>query len=218
MHGLHVMTGGWMLMLHGYAWGSYTDQGGPRGDAQAFVTSMAMVEASRGLGGDATLTAALDAQPRPADGRRGYPSLFATGETADGIAPLIDRQHPHDLFMEVSARVHVPLGGDVDAFVYGGPVAEPALGPSAFMHRTSAKYLPLAPITHHWFDSTHISYGVVTVGLNTPRWQIEGSVFRGREPDQRRWDIETPQARFVERARDVELVGAIGRRRSATAG
>lgn len=193
MNGVHVMAGGWMLMLHGYAWGAYTDQSGPRGDRSGFVMSMAMAEARRDLGtGGATLKLMTMLSLDPLMGKRGYPSLLATGETANGIAPLIDRQHPHDLFMELSARVDVPIGAAINAFVYGGPVAEPALGPSAFMHRNSAKYLPLAPITHHWFDSTHITFGVVTVGLNTTRWQIEGSAFRGREPDQYRWDIETP--------------------------
>ncbi|WP_240047578.1 hypothetical protein [Sphingomonas panacisoli] len=193
MTGVHVMSGGWMLMLHGYAWGAYTDQSGPRGDRSGFVSSMAMAEAQRDLGNSgATLKLMTMLSLDPLMGKRGYPSLLATGETANGVTALIDRQHPHDLFMELSARIDVPIGPSVDAFVYGGPVAEPALGPSAFMHRASAKYLPLAPITHHWFDSTHITFGVVTVGLNTTRWQIEGSAFRGREPDQYRWDIETP--------------------------
>lgn len=191
MHGLHLAAGDWMVMLHGYAWGNYTDQSGPRGDAQAFVTSMAMVEASRDWG-QARLTLKSMLSLDPLMGKNGYPSLLATGETADGATPLVDRQHPHDLFMELSARIDVPLSNDVTAFVYGGPVAEPALGPSAFMHRRSARYLPLAPITHHWFDSTHITFGVVTAGLGAPRWQIEGSAFRGREPDRYRWDIETP--------------------------
>src|SRR3569623_808387 len=192
MHGLHVMTGDWMLMLNGYAWGSYTDQSGPRGRSEAFVTSIGMIEADRGLGGGATLQLRTMLSLDPLMGPRGYPSLLATGETADGVTPLVDRQHPHDLFMEMSARVDVPLGGGVTGFVYGGPVAEPALGPSAFMHRASARYLPLAPISHHWFGSTHISYGVVTAGLSGNSWQIEGSAFRGREPDEQRWDIETP--------------------------
>ncbi len=193
MLGLHIMSGDWMLMLHGYAWGVYTDQSGPRGRDKAFSTSMAMFTASRDLGGGASLSLrtmlSLDALMGP----RGYRSLLATGETADGVTPLVDRQHPHDLFMELAAKVEVPIAGDLHGFVYGGPVAEPALGPSAFMHRTTAKYLPLAPITHHWFDSTHITFGVITAGLNTAHWQLEGSAFRGREPDQHRWDIETPK-------------------------
>ena len=192
MHGLHLMTGGWMVMVHGYAWGAYTAQSGPRGRDEAFVESMAMISADRDLGG-ATLSLRSMLSLEPLMGAKGYPSLFATGETANGVTPLVDRQHPHDLFMELSAKIEVPLGGGVSGFVYGGPVAEPALGPSAFMHRSSAKYLPLAPITHHWFDSTHITFGVVTAGLSSGKWQIEGSAFRGREPDEHRWDIETPK-------------------------
>ena len=192
MQGIHVFPGNsWMLMLHGYAWGTYSDQGGPRGDKQAFVTSMAMAEASRDLGSDTRLQLRAMLSLDPLIGKRGYPNLFATGETANGV-PLVDRQHPHDLFMELSARVDHDFGG-VNGFLYGGPVAEPALGPSAFMHRRSARLNPEAPITHHWFDSTHITYGVVTAGLSGSNWQVEASAFRGREPDEDRWDIETPR-------------------------
>jgi hypothetical protein len=126
-------------------------------------------------------------------GRGGYPELLQTGETADGRAPLIDRQHPHDLFMELEAKAEFDIGTATKAFAYGGPVGEPALGPSAFMHRASARYNPEAPITHHWFDSTHITYGVVTAGLGGKAWQLEASAFRGREPDEHRWNIETPK-------------------------
>lgn len=192
MHGLHFGSGAWMLMAHGYAWGVYTDQGGPRGKKQAFVESMAMLTATRDFGTRTQLQFRAMTSLEPAMGERGYPNLFATGETAYG-QPLIDRQHPHDLFMELSAKLAVDLGGGAQAFVYGGPVAEPAIGPSAFMHRASGQYLALSPITHHWFDSTHITYGVVTGGLGTDHFQIETSAFRGREPDEHRWDIETPK-------------------------
>lgn len=190
MHGVHVMAGRWTLMLHGYAWGVYTDQGGPRGANEAFAESMAMLAASRDVGPAHLRTRAM-LSLEPAMGARGYPNLFATGETADGRTQLVDRQHPHDLFMELSARVDVDAGAG-SVFLYGGPVAEPALGPSAFLHRGSARYQPLSPITHHWFDSTHISYGVVTAGYATPHWQVEASTFRGREPDEHRWNVETP--------------------------
>ena len=106
---------------------------------------------------------------------------------------MVDRQHPHDLFMELAARVDINVGNDARLFVYGGPVGEPAIGPSAFMHRSSARYNPEAPITHHWFDSTHITYGVATLGYATPAIQFEGSVFTGREPDEKRWNIESPR-------------------------
>ena len=190
MHGLHIRAGDWMVMVHGYVWGIYTDQGGPRGDSETFVSSMAMLSGERDFGG-ARLTLRSMVSLEPLMGAKGYPNLFATGETADGAMQLIDRQHPHDLFMELSAKVAIDAGSG-SVFLYGGPVAEPALGPSAFMHRASATYQPLSPITHHWFDSTHISYGVVTAGYARPHWQIEASAFRGREPDQQRWNIERP--------------------------
>jgi hypothetical protein len=190
MKGLHLATGDWMVMLHGYATSVYTNQGGPRGDSQAFVESMAMLTGMRDFGG-VRLQLRSMMSLEPAMGAKGYPNLFATGETANGTTQLTDRQHPHDLFMELAARLDVDTAHG-SLFLYGGPVAEPALGPSAFMHRASAHYQPLSPITHHWFDSTHISYGVVTAGYGTARWQIEASGFRGREPDQYRWNIEQP--------------------------
>jgi hypothetical protein len=191
MPSLHVQAGDWMLMAHGTLWGVATDQGGPRGDDMAFVESMAMLTGAREFG-HARLQLRSMLSLEPLMGAEGYPNLFATGETANG-APLIDRQHPHDLFMELAARVDVPVGGGNSVFLYGGPVAEPALGPSAFMHRGSARYAPLAPVTHHWFDSTHITYGVVTAGWSSPRVQLEASAFRGREPDEERWGIESPK-------------------------
>lgn len=192
MRGRMIGAGGWMLMAHGYAWGVVTDQGGPRGDNEAFVTSMAMLMGDRDLGERVHLQLKGMASLDPLMGARGYPNLFATGEVANG-RPLVDRQHPHDLFMELAGRVDYRLGGQGSVFLYAGPVAEPALGPSAFMHRGSARYLPLAPITHHWFDSTHITYGVVTAGYARPTVQLEASAFRGREPDEHRWNIEAPR-------------------------
>ena len=190
--GFHVMTGNWMLMAMGAASLAYTDQSGPRGDKAAFTSNMAMFQAVRSWSDQTKLTFDAMMSLDAVNGQRGYPNLFGSGETAHGV-PLVDRQHPHDLFMELTARLDFPLGGGTTGFVYGGPVGEPALGPAAFVHRKSARYLPLSPISHHWFDSTHITYGVVTGGVTTSRFQIEASAFRGREPDENRWDIETPK-------------------------
>lgn len=190
--GLHIDAGdNWMVMAHGYAWGVYTDQSGPRGDDKVYVQSMAMLSAEKETRwGKVQLKSMLSLEPLMKN--RGYPNLFATGETAGGAA-LVDRQHPHDLFMELAARVDVNIGTDSSVFLYGGPVGEPALGPSAFMHRGSARYNPEAPITHHWFDSGHITYGVATAGFASRKFQIEGSIFTGQEPDEDRWDIEKPR-------------------------
>jgi hypothetical protein len=192
MHGLHIDAGkDWMLMAHGYVWGVYTDQSDRRGGEKTYVQSMAMLIAERSFeGGRFQLKSMFSLEPLMSN--RGYPNLFATGETAGGL-PLVDRQHPHDLFMELAGRLDLDVADDTRIFLYGGPVGEPALGPSAFMHRGSAKLNPEAPITHHWFDSTHIAYGVATLGLATSKVQLEGSLFTGREPDERRWNIEKPR-------------------------
>ncbi|HEY1124987.1 MAG TPA: hypothetical protein VGE65_05100 [Sphingobium sp.] len=191
MHGLHIPAGDWMLMAHGFVTGTYTDHKGPRGDDKFYSTSMLMLSGERETSwGRVQLSSMLSLEPTMS--ARGYPNLFATGETAGG-QPLVDRQHPHDLFMELAARFDFNLGETTRLFLYGGPVGEPALGPSAFMHRGSAKNNPEPPVSHHWFDSTHITYGVVTTGISTPHWQIEASAFRGAEPDENRWDIETPK-------------------------
>ncbi len=192
MRGYMTQAGEWMLMAHGYAWGVATDQGGPRGKSEAFVQSMAMLMADRDLGDRFHVQLRTMASLEPLMGARGYTNLFATGELAND-RPLVDRQHPHDLFMELAAKVDYRLGNGATLFLYGGPVGEPALGPSAFMHRGSARYQPMSPITHHWFDSTHITYGVVTAGYATAAFQLEASAFKGREPDEHRWNIETPR-------------------------
>jgi hypothetical protein len=167
----------------------YDDQGGPRGDTKTFSTSMLMVMAQREAGGGTVGLRGMVSLD-PLMGKRGYPLLLQTGESANG-EPLIDRQHPHDLFMELSASYSRALGAQSSAFVYAGLPGEPALGPPAFMHRFSGEDNPEAPISHHWLDSTHITYGVITAGFVLDRFKLEGSVFRGREPDQNRYDIET---------------------------
>ena len=188
--GIMAMPGEWMTMIHGYANLIYDDQGGPRGDTKTFSSSMLMLMGQRPLGaGTLGLRGMVSADPLM--GKSGYPLLLQTGETADGSTPLIDRQHPHDLFMELAASYSRPISSNSSAFIYGGLPGEPALGPPAFMHRFSAGDNPEAPISHHWLDSTHITYGVVTLGYIAGGFKLEGSVFRGREPDQNRYDIET---------------------------
>ena len=191
MHGLHIMSGNWMLMAHASVSAQYTKHTGPRGDDKFYAPTMAMLMAQRETSwGRIQLKSMFSLEP--AMKAEGYPNLFATGETAGG-EPLVDRQHPHDLFMELAARIDVNIADNASLFVYGGPVGEPAIGPSAFMHRGSAQYNPEPPITHHWFDSTHITYGVATLGLTTRKLQLETSIFTGREPDERRWNIEKPR-------------------------
>ena len=188
--GLHVMSGDWTLMAHGTLNLVYDQQSGPRGDDKAFASGMLMGMARRPLGNGILLFKAM-VSPDPIMGKRGYPLLLASGETANGVDRLIDRQHPHDFFMELSASVSQNIGPKSSVFLYGGLPGEPAFGPPAFMHREAILDSPEAPISHHWLDSTHISFGVVTAGIVLDRVKLEVSRFNGREPDQRRWNIET---------------------------
>ena len=189
--GLHLMEGAWMVMIHGLLNGVYDQQNGPRGADKSFASGMFMVMAKRQLSDSTTLQLRGMLSPDPLMGPAGYPLLLATGETADGKTPLVDRQHPHDLFMELSASLSHKLSDQDSVFVYAGLPGEPAFGPPAFMHRMSIEDSPEAPITHHWLDSTHISFGVLTAGAVHGDWKLEASAYNGREPDQHRYDIET---------------------------
>ena len=192
--GIHLMADNWSIMLHGAMDGVYDWQSGPRGDDKFFAAGWVMGMARRDFASGDTLNLRAMLSLDPLMGRSGYPLLLASGETANGVAPLIDRQHPHDLFMELSASYSHHLSDSSSAFVYFGYPGEPALGPSAFMHRVSSEDMPEAPITHHWLDSTHITFGVVTAGYVWNDWKIEASQFTGREPDQYRFNFDS--ARF----------------------
>jgi hypothetical protein len=189
--GYMARSGAWDLMLHGQLDLVGDTQSGRRGDSKIFPAGMLMGMATRRFANGDALQFKAMVSPDPLMGKSGYPLLLASGETADGETRLIDRQHPHDLVMELSASYALKLGAKSSAFVYAGLPGEPAFGPPAFMHRQSISVSPEAPITHHWLDSTHITFGVVTAGLVLDRLKLEASRFNGREPDQHRYNIET---------------------------
>lgn len=191
--GLHIMAGPWMVMLHADLNAVYDWQQGPRGDGKTFASGMLMAMARRQAGDNGTVQFRAMLSPDPFMRKSGYPLLLATGETANGVTPLIDRQHPHDLFMELSGSYSYRLSVKDSVFLYAGLPGEPAFGPPAFMHRLSIMDSPEAPISHHWLDSTHITFGVLTAGYVHDDWKLEVSRFRGREPDENRFDIEHPK-------------------------
>jgi hypothetical protein len=189
MHMYHKIAGDWLLMFHYNLIAGLNRQGGLRGVTKAESANWFMLMAYHKLGqGTVQLRGMFSFEPFtfPAGGS---PLLFQTGETYKG-RPLIDRQHPHDLFMELSAQYTLPLGEQGTWFTYFGYPGEPALGPVAFMHRASASENPSAPLAHHLQDSTHISFGVLTTGFTYRRLRLEGSVFNGREPDENRYDFD----------------------------
>jgi hypothetical protein len=121
----------------------------------------------------------------------GYPLLFQSGESYKG-KPLVDRQHPHDLFSGLSVAYTHSFTKDIDLTAYFGFPGEPTLAPT-FMHRLSAMNNPDAPIGHHWQDANHITFGVATLGFRYKIVKVEGSIFTGREPDEKRYDFDKPR-------------------------
>jgi hypothetical protein len=185
----HTMAGSWLLMLHGFGFVQYDKQGGPRGDEQFGSLNWAMLMASRDLlGGRFQARTMLSLDPATVS-NRGYPLLLQSGESDRG-QPLFDRQHPHDFWMELAVMYERALSRSIGVTVYAAPSGEPALGPVAFMHRPSAMDNLAAPLSHHWQDATHISFGVLTAGLFGRHWKLEGSAFNGREPNEERWGFD----------------------------
>ncbi|HEX8139470.1 MAG TPA: hypothetical protein VF544_18060 [Pyrinomonadaceae bacterium] len=189
MYMWYKYVNGWLLFLHGDAKLGVNSQGGPRGVTKFESTNWIMPMAFRRVGrGTLQLRGMFSLEPFTlAPG--GTPELFQSGESYKG-KPIIDAQHPHDLFMELSATYTVPLGERGTWFAYFGYPGEPALGPVAFMHRWSASENPSAPLTHHLQDSTHITFGVLTTGFTYRKFKIEGSIFNGQEPDENRYDFD----------------------------
>lgn len=189
MQGQMRERGKWTFMLHGNAFVQYIDAGSDRGKRQFGSINWIMGMAQREIGGGQLLIKSmLSAEPMTV-GRCGYPTLLSSGEQCRGV-PLHDQQHPHDVVMEIAAQYRRAVNNAVAFEIYGGPAGEPALGPTAFPHRLSALPNPIAPVSHHWLDSTHITFGVVTGGLYGRTWKAEASVFNGREPDDRRYNLD----------------------------
>jgi len=181
----------WHLMQDGVVYFNFNHQGSPRGGDELAVQNWWMGMAERPAGaGRLRFTLMLSLEPATL-GKDGYREIFQVGETFND-QPLIDRQHPHDFLMQTSVTWRTAIGRGYSLTLSGAPVGEPALGPVTFMHRASAFENPTAPLAHHTFDSTHITMGVLTAGIDKARWQAEGSIFHGAEPDEERWDLMDP--------------------------
>jgi hypothetical protein len=193
MHGYMKMFGDDMLMLHGAIFPRYTNVSSDRGDDRIDAPNWVMAMYSHSLGENTQLglRAMMSLDPLT-EGGRGYPLLLQSGESWHD-QPLHDRQHPHDLFDEISFSLSQKYDRDLSGYVYFGYPGEPALGPPTFMHRPSAMDDPDAPIGHHWQDSTHVTFGVATAGVQWKTVKLEGSIFTGREPDEDRYNFDQPR-------------------------
>ena len=183
------MHGGWELMSHGAIFVDYNQQGGPRGAGKAESVNWGMLMEQHKLGSGTILFRQMFSAESLTSPHPGFPEIFQTGETYHG-EPLVDHQHPHNVFAELAVLYTVPITKKISWELYGGPSAEPALGPVTYIHRASASELPMAPLSHHLQDSTHTSFGVVTTGFTIDRVKLEASAFNGREPNEERWSIQ----------------------------
>lgn len=185
---MHVR--GWNLMGSGQIFGVYSDQTGPRGRDKIFSPNWLMGEAMRRVGpGTFSLHTMLSLEPVTITGRR-YPLLLQEGETAYKV-PIVNGQHPHDFFMELAASYRIRVSERLSLKLYGGPRGEPALGPVAYPHRESASENPMATLSHHYQDSTHIASNVATAAVTygPVTWEVSG--FHGREPGENRWALNS---------------------------
>lgn len=198
MYGYMFHTAKWMFMLHSNVFLRYTNQDiarvGSRGDYKFDAPNWVMGMGQTMVGARGLFRfSAMISLDRLTEGGNGYPLLFQSGESWKG-KPLVDRQHPHDLFAELSVGYTYMINRDADVFVYLAYPGEPALSAPTFMHRPSALFNPDAPLGHHWQDATHITFGVATVGVRYKNFKLEGSSFTGREPDEDRYNFD--KARF----------------------
>jgi hypothetical protein len=184
-----ISRGGWDLMAHGTLFATYNQQGGPRGEGKAESVNYLMLMQQHSLWRGTILFREMFSAESLTSPHPGFPELFQTGETYHG-EPLVDHQHPHNVFAELALLYTVPMNKKISWLLYGGPVGEPALGPVTYMHRESASEDPAAPLGHHLQDSTHTSFGVVTSGVVIDWFKIEGSAFNGVEPNEERWSIQ----------------------------
>src|SRR6202011_362541 len=151
MHMNMSMNDGWQFVQDGIVFAEFNHQGGPRGGNEFVVPNWWMGTATRETSrGRLTFTSMLSLDPATV-GKAGYREIFQAGEALNG-RPLIDRQHPHDLFMQLAAVWRVPMNTSTGLTLAGAPVGEPALGPVAFMHRASSADNPTAPLSHHQLD------------------------------------------------------------------
>ena len=195
--GHHFHRNGWDMMVHGSVFARVTAQdvndAGERGETEISFPNWIMAAAQRRISPrqQFMVRTMLTLEPLT-EGGSGYPLLFQTGEALDGEL-LIDRQHPHDLLAEVGVGYTINFNDSAGMQLYAAYPGEPAIGPPAFMHRPSARHNPNPPLAHHWQDATHITYGVVTLGLRHQNLKFDASLFTGREPNDERFIPDKPK-------------------------
>lgn len=195
LHGFHVQTGQWSVMIHGSVFAQFVQEFGQRGNYQLGSVNWVMGDAVRPLAGGLFRARMMASAEYFTLTRAGYPQLLQVSEPYRGTT-VTDRMHPHELFSEVAVMYDRHL---IDTWwwsVYLAAAGEPALGPVAYLHRPSATHDPTAPLGHHSQDVTHESFGVATLGVYTSKVHFEASVFNGAHPNEVRTNFDYNGARF----------------------
>ncbi len=179
----------WTWAVDANAFGGYNYQHREFTDFDAWESQNWVMAAAVRSGRTWTTTATAGFTLEPATiADIGSPQAFQTGETF-GNAPLIDYQHPHDLLMTLAVDTARAIGR-TRVTAGAALVGAPPIGPPPFMHRASASENPQAPLSHHHLDSTHSTQGLVRAGVGLAGLTMTGGAFHGREPDERRTDVD----------------------------
>src|SRR5260370_28429383 len=120
------MRGGWEFMAHGVIFIDYNQQGGPRGEGKAESVNWGMLMEQHRLGSGTILFRQMFSAESLTSPHPGFPEIFQTGETYHG-EPLVDHQHPHNVFAELSAYYSLPIAATIASPLTTGPSRAPAL-------------------------------------------------------------------------------------------
>src|SRR6185369_17061605 len=145
----HMNAGGnqgWQLMQDGVVWTMFNDQSGPRGGEDFIAPNWWMLMATRNTSRGAVLLSGMLSLDPATVGADGYRELFQAGEVFEG-RPIVDRQHPHDFFMQLAASWRLALSASTHLTLTGAPAGSATLGPIPYMHRASSFDNPMAPLT-----------------------------------------------------------------------
>lgn len=191
-YGRYTNIGSWEFYGYGVVNGIFDHQTGLAKDHKVFSTNSFLAVLERQFCASSFSLRTIFSLEPATIGPCGYPLLFSTAGSADGVTVLVNRFPAHELFSELSASCCAYWGSDTCAYGYFGLPGSPALGP-LFTQRIAAFYLPEGPISWQEINSTDICFGVGTLGIKVHNFGLEGSIFNGRQPDEDHWRFETPR-------------------------
>jgi hypothetical protein len=180
--------GKWGLMLNGNIYTGYDYYSSDRGGKRFFGRNTLVGAFFRTFEHSEWLfRAALSLEPLTI-GKRGYPQVLQSGQTAEGDR-VHDRMYALDFFRELAATYSWEVSKEWGAMFYTALAGEPAIGPVTFTQRVSASPDPLAPLGFVAQESSHASFGVLTVGAFTRDLKLEASWFNGALPGNHRYTL-----------------------------